>query len=236
MIPLSIRRITATIAAVLAVLCAPAAAPAQSTGELSGSIYDQTGAPLPGVRMTIRGATDREGQTSTQGDFAFQALPEGDYEISAELSGFERARRVGARGGGRTSHRVPHVAGRHCGRNLRHGREGGRARRSDDSHGDQCDLRLRARAPGHADTVPGRCARTLRHALSERRFQPAHNPRNRGERRERRIGSKLGDVPRRRLPGSTGDGVRCSSSISIASKCCADRRAHCTDATRLAAR
>ena len=58
------------------------------------SIYDQTGAPLPGVRMTIRGVTDREAQTSAAGDFAFQDLPEGDYEISAELSGFERARRA----------------------------------------------------------------------------------------------------------------------------------------------
>ena len=82
------------IAAVLALLCAPASARAQPTGELSGSIYDQTGAPLPGVRLTIRGVTDREAQTSAAGDFAFQDLPEGDYEISAELSGFERARRA----------------------------------------------------------------------------------------------------------------------------------------------
>ena len=48
------------IAAVLALLCAPASARAQPTGELSGSIYDQTGAPLPGVRVTIRGVTDRD--------------------------------------------------------------------------------------------------------------------------------------------------------------------------------
>ena len=81
------------IAAILALLCAPASARAQTAGELAGSIYDQTGAPLPGVRITIRGATDREAQTSAAGDFAFQDLPEGDYEISAELSGFERARR-----------------------------------------------------------------------------------------------------------------------------------------------
>ena len=82
------------IAAVLTLLCASASARAQTTGALSGSIYDQTGAPLPGVRMTIRGATNREGQTSAVGQFAFQELPEGDYEISVELSGFERARRA----------------------------------------------------------------------------------------------------------------------------------------------
>jgi len=82
------------IAAVLALVCAPASAQAQSTGELSGSIYDQTGAPLSGVRVVIRGLTDQRAETSAAGQFSFQDLPDGDYEISAELSGFERARRV----------------------------------------------------------------------------------------------------------------------------------------------
>jgi iron complex outermembrane receptor protein len=82
------------IAAAVALLCIPVSAHAHPTGELSGSIADQTGAPLPGVRMTIRGATDRGTETSVVGEFAFPDLPEGDYEISAELSGFERARRA----------------------------------------------------------------------------------------------------------------------------------------------
>ena len=82
------------IVATLVLLCAPASLRAQSTGELSGSIVDQTGAPLPDVRVTVRGATEREAQTSGAGDFTFDELPEGDYEISAELSGFEGARRA----------------------------------------------------------------------------------------------------------------------------------------------
>ena len=82
------------IAVVLALLCSAASARAQLAGELAGSIYDQTGAPLPGVRVALRGMTDRETQSSAAGDFAFQDLPEGDYEISAELSGFERGRRA----------------------------------------------------------------------------------------------------------------------------------------------
>ena len=84
----------AAIAAVLVMWCGPASAHAQPTGALSGSVYDQTGAPLSGVRMTIRGGTDRETQTSEAGDFTFDDLPEGDCEISAELSGFEGARRA----------------------------------------------------------------------------------------------------------------------------------------------
>ena len=61
---------------------------------LSGSVADQTGAPLPGVRVAIQGVATRTAETGAAGDFAFQDLPEGDYEISAELSGFERAHRA----------------------------------------------------------------------------------------------------------------------------------------------
>ncbi len=63
---------------------------AQSAGEVVVSIVDQTGAPLSGVRLTIRGVADRTAVTSAAGDFAFPGLPGGDYEISAELSGFQR--------------------------------------------------------------------------------------------------------------------------------------------------
>jgi len=94
MIALQIRSMYVVIAVVLALFCAPAFAQAQPTGELSGSIYDQTGAPLSGVRVVIRGVPNRQTQTSVSGDFALQDLPEGDYEISAELTGFERARRT----------------------------------------------------------------------------------------------------------------------------------------------
>ncbi len=63
-------------------------------GDLSGKISDQTGAPLPAVRMTIQGPAGRETVTNASGEYAFQGLPEGSYQISAELSGFERARRA----------------------------------------------------------------------------------------------------------------------------------------------
>ena len=44
--------------------------------------------------MTIRGAADRGAETDAAGEFVFGDLPEGAYEISAELSGFERTRRA----------------------------------------------------------------------------------------------------------------------------------------------
>ena len=44
--------------------------------------------------MTIRGVATRMAETGVAGAFAFPDLNEGNYEISAELSGFERARRA----------------------------------------------------------------------------------------------------------------------------------------------
>ena len=63
-------------------------------GSVSGSVADQTGAPLPGVRVAIQGVATRTAETGAAGDFVFPDLPEGHYEISAELSGFERAHRA----------------------------------------------------------------------------------------------------------------------------------------------
>jgi len=75
--------------AMLALLCLATPVSAQSAGSLSGSIADQTGAPLIGVRVTMRGPADRSGETGPAGHFVFQELPEGTYELLAELSGFQ---------------------------------------------------------------------------------------------------------------------------------------------------
>src|SRR4051812_47470421 len=82
------------LATALTVLGLAGLAAAQSAAGVVGSIVDQTGAPLAGVRVTIRGVAVRMAVTGAAGDFAFSDVPEGDYEISAELSGFERARRA----------------------------------------------------------------------------------------------------------------------------------------------
>lgn len=85
--------------AALMLLCGAASIAAQSLAAAVGTVVDQTGAPLPGVRVTIRGLATRTAETGETGDFAFRDLPEGNYEISVELTGFERqgrAVRVGA--------------------------------------------------------------------------------------------------------------------------------------------
>ena len=201
-----------TVAAVLALVCVPASAAAQPTGEVSGSISDQTGAPLPGVRVTIRGAVDRAADTGAAGDFAFPDLPEGDYEISAELS------RI--RAGASCACACRPANGSPCpspctspSRKTRSSRPRRWARRDVQAipDGDQCRLERRARAPGNADAGSGGCARAIRHVFSEHRFRSAHDPRDWRERRQCRVGSEFGDVSRRRLPRSAGDGVRAVS-------------------------
>jgi len=77
-----------------AAICAPLSARAQTPGKMSGSVYDQTGGVLTGVRVRVRGPTEQEMQTAADGSFVFPALPEGDYEVIAELTGFESAHRT----------------------------------------------------------------------------------------------------------------------------------------------
>jgi outer membrane receptor protein involved in Fe transport len=82
------------LATALTVFGLAALAAAQSAAVVVGSIVDQTGALLAGVRVTIRGVAVRMAATGAAGDFAFSDVSDGNYEISAELSGFERARRA----------------------------------------------------------------------------------------------------------------------------------------------
>lgn len=65
---------------------------AQSTGRLTGTVVDGTGAVLPGATVVVRNvATSRSFETVTaaEGLFRFPELPIGPYEITASLTGFQ---------------------------------------------------------------------------------------------------------------------------------------------------
>jgi hypothetical protein len=69
---------------------------------LQGTLIDPSGAPVPGVRMTLTGASQRwEATTTAQaGEFRFLGVAPGSYEFRCEVPGFEPVRekvRVGAR-------------------------------------------------------------------------------------------------------------------------------------------
>ena len=64
---------------------------AQVTGTISGYITDQSGGVLPGATVTAESVEQqvvRSAAANEQGFFDLQALPRGQYQVKAELSGF----------------------------------------------------------------------------------------------------------------------------------------------------
>lgn len=80
----------------------PFAASAQTAaeGQIAGVVQDTTGAVIPGARVVVRNvATDVERVLTTDGGGRYRAttLQPGDYEVTAERSGFGTVRRTGIR-------------------------------------------------------------------------------------------------------------------------------------------
>jgi iron complex outermembrane receptor protein len=78
----------------IAAIALPIAAYAQPTGQLVGSIYDQTGGALVGVAVTLQGATIQQGASDAAGRFEFRDLRAGDYTLSTAVEGFETVNRL----------------------------------------------------------------------------------------------------------------------------------------------
>ncbi len=73
-------------------------ASAQVTGVISGNVTDQTGARLPGVKVTLHHVETgrvRAVLTDEMGRYDVPALAVGSYEVSAELAGFHTTVRKG---------------------------------------------------------------------------------------------------------------------------------------------
>ena len=73
-------------------LLIPALLAAQTeSGKVSGTVTDQSGAVLPGVTVNLKSverASLRSTVTNAQGEYVFASLVPGNYEVTAELSGF----------------------------------------------------------------------------------------------------------------------------------------------------
>jgi hypothetical protein len=78
--------IAALAAFALAALVAPAAA--QSTGSVSGTVTDTSGAAIGGAAVSAQGAVSRGTSTDARGHYSFTDLPEGIYEIVVSKVGF----------------------------------------------------------------------------------------------------------------------------------------------------
>jgi iron complex outermembrane recepter protein len=67
---------------------------AQEPAQLSGSVVDATGLPLVGATVAIQGAAEMVAKTDGKGQFIFQSLPAGEYQLTASLADFGPARRM----------------------------------------------------------------------------------------------------------------------------------------------
>jgi len=88
-------KVTFSRAVLVALACTLGAAslPAEQTGEIRGTIADQTQSALPDVLVTARSTGLQRQRTATSdasGFFRLPLLPVGSYELTFERSGFER--------------------------------------------------------------------------------------------------------------------------------------------------
>jgi hypothetical protein len=80
---------TSILLAVFALLVAVGVSAQTQTGTITGRIVDEQGAVLPGVNVTLTGSQGSQTQVSDgKGEYRFQGLTPGTYEVRAELAGF----------------------------------------------------------------------------------------------------------------------------------------------------
>src|SRR5439155_24692979 len=74
----------------------------QSSGRIAGRVTDETGGALPGVTVQLQsaGGSPRETITSANGDYAFDEVAAGTYELSFKLINFASLARRDVRVGG----------------------------------------------------------------------------------------------------------------------------------------
>ncbi len=86
------------ILSALLILTTPWVAAQQSTATLAGTVSDETGGVLPGADITLRNVENgstRDAITDDTGQFRVTNLAPGEYELRAQLPGFQTAIRSG---------------------------------------------------------------------------------------------------------------------------------------------
>jgi hypothetical protein len=81
-------------------LASPTPSRAQATGQLSGTVSDESGAVLPGVTVTATNqgtSATRTDVSDATGYFSMPLLPPGVYDVTATLSGFSVLSREGVK-------------------------------------------------------------------------------------------------------------------------------------------
>ena len=91
------RRWSVGVLIVLGVMCAVPAVAQRTTGDIFGTVTDESGGVLPGVTVSLKSDAvpgSPTTVTSETGVYRFQTLPPGNYELSFTLSGFATVNRT----------------------------------------------------------------------------------------------------------------------------------------------
>ena len=92
--------VLAAIVAIAFAFAAPHASAQALYGAIVGTINDQSGAPVPGATVTVTNAGTGlkvDAATDADGNYTFQNLQPGTYELKAALQGFRELKRTGVR-------------------------------------------------------------------------------------------------------------------------------------------
>lgn len=79
-------------------LCAGMVAAQSTTGTVSGSVTDSSGAVIAGASVRIINVATHDTRTATSGnngDYLFPSIPTGEYTLEAESNGFKKEQRLG---------------------------------------------------------------------------------------------------------------------------------------------
>ena len=82
-----------SLAVILAASCLVPVHAQVATGNIRGTVTDTTEGVIPKVTITLINASTglrRVVTTNEQGDFNAPSMPLGDYQVAAEIAGFQR--------------------------------------------------------------------------------------------------------------------------------------------------
>lgn len=85
-------RVVACLAVLGFVLAPLADAQSQGTGQIVGTVYDSSGASIPGAKVTVTGKATglmREVETNADGGYRVVLLPPGPYAVGVKVTGFK---------------------------------------------------------------------------------------------------------------------------------------------------
>lgn len=88
------KRILLHVCATVLIFCALTVKAQETTGAITGTVHDSSGALVPNANITIRNhdtGAERTLTSSGQGEFTATLLPVGTYDLSVEKTGFKRS-------------------------------------------------------------------------------------------------------------------------------------------------